>query len=338
VQVPAFRAAGLEVVALAGHRLEKTRETAGRLNIARFFEDWRELVEDNQVDLVSIVTPPSEHADIAVAALQNGKHVLSEKPTALNAAEAERMLSVARQHATQLALIDHELRFLPAWREAQRRFHEIGALRNAEIRYSSASRGDPSRPWNWWSDKSRGGGVLGAVGSHAVDSMRYFAGEIEAARGYLHTFIQERSSEDGPMRVSSDDFCHLDLRMVNGAFASLHMDVVSTRDEPTSWIFHGEQGGIRLIDDRFEMAPRGGSWQEQDCEKSDAMEGDSSGGRFGTGTIHMARAIKSALDDGDRSALKLAATFEDGLQQQRTLDAARESHRQGGGWVLVEQT
>lgn len=335
VQVPAFLAAGLDVTGLAGHDYSKTRDTAAGMGIDRAYDRWQELVESGDIDLVSIVTPPSEHADMAIAALQNGKHVLSEKPTAMNVAEAARMLSVSRLHSNQIALIDHELRFLPSWLAARQRFAEIGMLRSVEVRYSSASRGDPSRAWSWWSDENRGGGVLGAVGSHVIDSIRYLAAEIESVRAYLHSFVAERPLGAGTAVVTADDFCEIDLRLAGGAFAHAHLSGVATRDEPTCWTFHGSEGGIRLSEDRLEMASRGGEWEEQSSQSSEPVTGDSSGGHFGTGTVHLARALRAALDDGDHGALKPAATFEDGLQQQRVIDGARESHRQGGGWVSV---
>jgi hypothetical protein len=87
VQVPAFREAGLEVVAIAGHNADRTRRAAAELGLEAF-DDWRSLIASN-IDLVTIVTPPSEHLSMAAAALEAGKHVLSEKPMALDVAEAE---------------------------------------------------------------------------------------------------------------------------------------------------------------------------------------------------------------------------------------------------------
>src|SRR5688572_27111263 len=167
VQAPTFRETGLSVVAIAGHNRERTRVVADDLGL-RAVDDWRDLVASPDVDLISIVTPPSEHREMALASLEAGKHVLLEKPTALNALEAEELVSAASRNRDKLALIDHELRFLPSWREARERIGEIGAVRYADVRYASPSRGDRSRAWNWWSDATRGGGILGAVGSHFV--------------------------------------------------------------------------------------------------------------------------------------------------------------------------
>jgi len=158
VQVPAFRDAGLDVTGIAGAHRNKTRRVAEELDV-KAYDDWRELIAADDVDLVSIVTPPAEHVAMAIASLDGGKHVLSEKPAALNAREAEQLVDAAQSHPTQLALIDHELRFLPAWRAARERVRELGAIRYIEVRYASPSRGDRTREWNWWSDATRGGGV-----------------------------------------------------------------------------------------------------------------------------------------------------------------------------------
>src|SRR3954471_9590850 len=109
VQVPAFREAGLEVIAIAGHDPERTRKIGGQLDVDPF-DDWRKLIASN-VDLVTIVTQPSEHLEMATSALDAGKHLLWEKPTALNASQAQKLVAPGRKHPDRIALNDHELRF-----------------------------------------------------------------------------------------------------------------------------------------------------------------------------------------------------------------------------------
>lgn len=328
VQIPAFRTAGLEVVAVAGSDPEKTRRVAAEHSV-RGHDDWRRLVESPDVDLVSIVTPPDQHAEMAIRALEAGKHVLSEKPTALSAAEAERMLAAAQARPKQLALIDHELRFLPSWREARARIGELGALRYAELRYSSPGRADPQRPWNWWSDAARGGGVWGAVGSHFVDALRYFVGEIEAVAASLQTFIRERPFGDGKRRVTSDDFAAAHVWLEEGAFVVMTFSVVAAVDEPTTLTLVGANGAFRLVADELRSARTGQEWRAETTQGGARVVGDSSGGFFGTGTVWLGRALAAALDRGEREALAPAATFRDGLAQQRALDAGRRSSENG---------
>ncbi|HEV7919601.1 MAG TPA: Gfo/Idh/MocA family oxidoreductase [Thermoanaerobaculia bacterium] len=314
VQAPAFREAGLEVVAVAGSR-----------------DDWRALVNSPEVDLITITTPPSEHREMAIAALAAGKHVLCEKPTALDAGEAEAMLAAAREHPEQLALIDHELRFLPSFRAARERIGELDGVRYVEVRYSSPGRGDRTRGWNWWSDAQRGGGVLGAVGSHLIDATRYLVDEVESVQAMLATVIAERPFDGGMRKVTSDDFASLSLRLRGGAAAAMTISAVAGgADEPTTITIHGERGAFRLVGEELLFAKRGESFARIAGNDMADRPGNSPGGAFGTGTLLLGQALKAALDDGDRDALKPAATFEDGLAQQQVLDAARRSAANDG--------
>ncbi|HYC61014.1 MAG TPA: Gfo/Idh/MocA family oxidoreductase [Thermoanaerobaculia bacterium] len=338
VQAPTFREAGLSVVAIAGHNRERTRVIADDLGL-RPHDDWRDVIASSDVDLVSIVTPPSEHRAMAIAALEAGKHVLLEKPTAMNAREAEELVDAARRHPDRIALIDHELRFLPSWREARARIaEEIGEIRYAEVRYSSPARGDRSREWNWWSDASRGGGVWGAVGSHFVDALRYFGMEIEGVQAMMRTTIAQRPSGGDAMReVTSDDLTSVDLRLRGGAIAVMMFSAVAAGpDESSSLIVHGERGAMRFVGDEVALSKERAPFMTFAGGPMPERPGNSHGGAFGSGTLHLGHALRAAMDDGNREALAPAATFADGLMQQRVLDAARESATRGG-WVAVER-
>jgi predicted dehydrogenase len=334
VQVPTFREAGLRVVGIAGHHEEKTRALAAELDL-RASADWRELVTADEVDLVSIVTPPSEHREMALAALEAGKHVLLEKPTALNASEAQELVDAARAHPEQLALIDHELRFLPSWRAAREAIGDIGAVRYAEVRYASPARGDRNREWTWWADAKRGGGIWGAVGSHFIDALRYFGIELEEARGMMATLIAKRPYGDEMRDVTADDFASVDLRANNGAVVAMTFSTVSTGpDEAAMFTIYGERGAMRFAGEEVLLSTSNGPFTTFAGGPMEKRPGNSPGGAFGTGTLHLGRALRAALDDGDRDALTPAATFEDGLMQQRVLDAARRAS-DDGGWVRI---
>jgi predicted dehydrogenase len=333
VQVPAFREAGLEVTAIAAHDAEKTRRTAAELGLTAF-DDWHALL-DSDVDLVTIVTPPSEHLEMATAALEAGKHVLCEKPTALDAAEAEALVAAVKRHPDQLALLDHELRFLPSFRAA--RTACIGTLRYVEARFASPSRGDRSRAWNWWSDAARGGGGWGAIGSHFVDATRYLLGEITAVQAMLATVIDRRPYGDETRAVTADDFAAVHLRIGDRAVAAMTFSFVAGGpDEPTTMTIHGETGALRLTGEELLQARRNEPFVRIAGSEMATRPGNSAGGAFGSGTYHLGLALKAALDDGNRDALAPAATFEDGLAQQRVLDAARRSAQKGGGWEDVD--
>jgi predicted dehydrogenase len=311
VQAPAFAEAGFEVVNVKGH-------------------DWRTLL-GSDVELVTITTPPSEHLEMAAAFLGDGKHVVSEKPTALDAAQAEEMVAVAERHPDRIAIIDHELRFLPSFQAARARIGELGGIRYLEARYASPSRGDRTREWTWWSDASRGGGILGAVGSHFIDMTRFLAGEIVAVQATLATFISSRSGR----AVTADDFAALNLRLASGALAAMTFSAVASGpDEPSMLTIHGETHAMRLTGEELLLAKRNEPFTRVAGADMPPRRGNSAGGAFGSGTLALAHALRAALA-GSRDALAPAATFRDGLAQQRVLDAARRSQREGGGWVEV---
>jgi predicted dehydrogenase len=339
VQVPAFRKAGLDVVAIAGFRSEKTRAAAAELGNLEAYDDWRALVASPNLDLVTITTPPSEHREMAEAVLAAGKHVILEKPTALNAAEAEELVALAAQHPDRIAIVDHELRFLPSWREARQRIAELGGIRYAEVRYASPGRSDRSRECNWWSDAARGGGIWGAVGSHYIDALRYFGLEIDAVQAMLHTVIAERPMGDGTRPVTSDDLAAVHLRFRQGGVASLlFAAVASGNDEPAVLTLHGEHGAMRFTGEEVLLSQHGKPFTRIAGEDLAKVPGNSPGGAFGSGTIHLAQALRAAIDDGQRDALSPAATFHDGLMQQRVLDAARRSADEQGRWIDVLRT
>ena len=334
VQAPLFREAGLTVAGIAGSDPARTEKVAADLGVPPF-GSWRAAV-DSDADIVSIVVPPSEHLEIATAALEAGKHVINEKPTALNASEAERLLTVAERTPERVAIIDHELRFLPAWQAARERIGELGPLRYIELRYASPSRGDRKREWNWWSEAARGGGIWGAVGSHCIDTIRYLGFEIEAAHAVMRSTIAERPSGDGFRPVTSDDFTSVHLRLRGGALAALTFSVVSAGpDEPSVMTVHGEHGAFRMIGEELLHSSNRAPFKRIAGGDLQKLPGNSPGGAFGTGTFLLARALRAAIDDGERAALSVASTFADGLAQQRVLDAARASAAQDGCWVTV---
>jgi predicted dehydrogenase len=325
-----FREAGLAVVGIAGFHRHKAQKVAGELGI-RAYADWRELVNSADVELITITTPPSEHLEMARAALEAGKHVICEKPTALNAREAQELVDAGGRHRDHIAIIDHELRFLPSFRAARQRIGELGGVRYIEIRYASPSRGDRNRAWNWWSDADRGGGIWGAVGSHFVDTIRYLGFEIEAAEAMLATMITERPFGDERRRVTSDDLAAVHLRLRGGAIAAMTVGAVASGpDEASTITLHGERGAMRLTGEELLLAEPGKPFARIAGGEMASRPGNSPGGAFGTGTFLLGQALRDAIDDGDRFALAPAATLADGLAQQRVLDAARRSARGGG--------
>src|SRR5436309_15755849 len=203
VQLPGLAfVPGARATAIAsGHRANA--EAVAREFGLQVFTDGAELARSADVDVVVVSSTPDSHARHAIAALEAGKHVLCEKPMALDAFEAERMVQVA-ERSPGCARIDHELRYEPNRRRAREliRAGAIGPVLHLELAVSYL-RGDGrpqafEAPWSWWHDAARGGGILGAVGSHLIDLCRFWTGgDVVAVSGQVATFVPERRDEHG---------------------------------------------------------------------------------------------------------------------------------------------
>jgi predicted dehydrogenase len=174
--------------------------------------------------------------------------------------------------------------------------------------------------------------VWGAVGSHFVDALRYLDYDIEGVQCMLATIIDERSGR----RVTSDDFAAVHLRLKRGVPATMTFSAVASGpDEPTTFTIHGETGAFRLMGEELLFAKPREPFRRIAGDDLSNRPGNSPGGAFGTGTYCLGVALRRALDEGDRSALAPAATFEDGLMQQLALDAGRRSEVNRGRWEAV---
>ena len=338
-QLPAFRAcAGARVVAVASGHRENAERVAREFDIPVAASDWREVVAREDVELVCVTTPPVTHAEMSLAALDAGKAVLCEKPMAMNAGETEAMLRRARASG-RLALIDHELRFLPARRRMREmiRGGEIGRVRHAKLLFRSDSRAAADRPWNWWSDERAGGGALGAIGSHAVDALQWLLGanvtHVSASlAAHTPARLDPASGETRP--VTADDEASLLLNFADGDLTERATGVVclsmaeAGRPEHSVAVF-GSEGALKLEGaGRLWHARVGaGEWREVEAEGAPLAEGLRDN-EWSRGFTVFAREIVAALAGG-RTTVEGAATFADGRRTQLVLDAARAAHESG---------
>jgi predicted dehydrogenase len=183
---------------VCGRDAGRAAEAAGRLGWAESATDWRAVVARDDIDLVDICTPGDSHAEIAVAALEAGKHVLCEKPLANTVAEAEQMAAAAdRARAAGVrAMVGFTYRRVPAIALARQLVAEgrIGEIRHVRAQYLQDWIADPQAPHSWRLDKERAGsGALGDIGAHIVDLTQFITQDrITEVSGQLATFVKER--------------------------------------------------------------------------------------------------------------------------------------------------
>jgi predicted dehydrogenase len=349
-QIPGFRAAtGARVVAIASARRERAEAVAREFAIPFVGDNWRDVVDRADVDLVSIVTPPATHLEMTLYALSRGKAVLCEKPMALNAAETAQMCRAASA-AGVLACIDHELRFLDGRRRMREllRAGEIGRVRHASVTYRADSRANAERAWDWWSDAKMGGGALGAIGSHVVDGLHWLLGaEVSRIFCQLSTHIiarpvaGERGDEMRP--VTTDDAANLIINFTGGgllaetgASANASLSFVEAGEPLHRLEIFGECGALRVEGDgelwRAEM--EAGAWRRVETGSAHTVAPGMQDNGWSRGFTRFAQEIVNALLEG-RSTVEDAATFTDGHRIQLVLDAARRSHA-SGSWATPD--
>jgi len=337
-QIPGFKnCEGARGVVIASAHRAHAEEVAREFGILHVADDWRGVIERDDVDLVSIVTPVATHHEITMAALEAGKHVLCEKPMAMNADEGREMMQRAREKNV-LALIDHELRFLRGRLKAHQllRTAGIGKVRHAKITFRSDSRADVTRAWNWWSDVKQGGGALGAIGSHLIDAFRWLlATEVSEVFCNLATHVRERKDDTGTSRaVTTDDEANLILRfadgeLTEGATGTASMSMVESGASAHLVELFGSAGALKIDGNGnvFIAKTGDGDWTSVETGRGELAPGMAEGA-WSRGFTAFSQKIIEALREG-RTTVDGAATFEDGYRTQMVLDAARRSSDKG---------
>ena len=183
---------------LGGRDPGRTAAAAVKLGWEHCHTDWQHIVRRDDVDLVDICTPGDTHAEIAIAALEAGKHVLCEKPLANTVAEAEEMTRAAQAAAARgvRAMVGFTYRRVPAVALARQLVADgrLGTIRHVRAQYLQDWIADPEAPLSWRLQKEKAGsGSLGDIGAHIIDLTQHITGDaITEVSGHLETFVKER--------------------------------------------------------------------------------------------------------------------------------------------------
>ncbi|MFE7965121.1 Gfo/Idh/MocA family protein [Streptomyces cellulosae] len=342
-----------EMAVICGRDAGAVRAAAGRHGWAEAETDWRALVERDDIDLVDICTPGDSHAEIALAALAAGKHVLCEKPLANTVEEAEAMARAAREARDrgQAAMVGFNYRRVPATALARKMVEEgrIGTLRHVRVAYLQDWLVDPQFPLTWRLRREQAGsGSLGDLGAHIVDLAQYLAGEpLAGVSALTETFVRERPlpsepssglaavSAAGTGPVTVDDAAVFTGRFTSGALASFEATRYATgRKNALRIELNGERGSLAFDLERLNEleyhdgtgdATHGGFRRilvtEPDHPYLDAWWPPGHGLGYEHTFAHQARDLVHAIAEG-RSP---EPSFTDGLQVQRVLAAVEES-------------
>ncbi len=248
---PALRdSAGSAFAAVARARADLAAEFAQRHGAGRWYADWREMLRDPGIDAVYLATPVRVHAEQAVAAAQAGKHVLCEKPMALDVGSCERMLSAARTHGVSLGVAYYRHHY-PLVRRLRELIGagEIGQPVLAQVQAFELFAPPPGDPRAWLLKKSEsGGGPMMDFGCHRIEVLLDLLGPVAEVRGFP-TKVRFHDRE-------VEDTCVAHLRFRSGAEAVLAVTHAAQESRDALQIFGStgsahvdvlNQGGLRLV-------------------------------------------------------------------------------------------
>jgi predicted dehydrogenase len=336
--------------AVAGRSEDALRGFAARFGFERYYTDYRLMIKDPGIDIIDNVTPNYMHAEPTIEAMEAGKHVIVEKPMAMNSREAYEMVRVAERTGV-INMVAHNYRFVPAIVLARQLIGSgsLGRIYHFRALYLQQSLANPEAPMTWRLRREYAGyGTIADLGSHVIDLARYLIGEVVSVNGTLYTFNRFRVNQATGVReeVNVDEGFTAMLRFENGAVGLIEASKLATGHYNSLIIeVNGSEGSIRFDLERI-----------NELEVHLAKDGELSGFRrilvtqrthpylrfwWPPGHVlgwehtftHEIYHFLTRLADGKDVAPE-AANFRDGLRVMRIIEAIAESSEKGT-WVSV---
>jgi predicted dehydrogenase len=337
VHVPAFRAAGFDVLALVGNDADRTARRAERAGIPLAFTDIAEALDRCDAELVTIATPPHTHHELVMTVAAAGRALLCEKPLAVSAAEAAEMVATV-QGAGVLAVVGNEFRWDPPVDALTRAIAAgaIGTVRDVLVAraYSMLAEPDAGAP-PWWFDGGRGGGWLAANGSHLIDQIQTWAGRMDSVNA---VFARATERGDGLADVGYQ----MQFATEAGATGVLHESAAAWGDPfevtrvvgtvGTLWLDGGtcwlaDRAGTRAVTPRLTADHGGPSADDKRPWTSAEISAYTS----------LARWLRDELEGETHPDGPEPASLADGADVMRVIDAARCSSRDRG-WIPIDRS
>lgn len=354
-----------EMAVVVGRQPESVAAAAARLGWQESDTDWRRVISRDDIDLIDICTPGDTHAEIAVAALAAGKHVLCEKPLANSVAEAERMAAAAAAAPGLQAMVGFTYRRTPAVALAREMVADgtIGTIRQVRAQYLQDWLSDEKSPLTWRMDKEKAGsGALGDIGAHIIDAIEFVTDQrLIGVSGRMETFVTERpiaaesrsgggtslggaaGSGYGPVTV--DDAAVFFGTLDSGALASFEASRFAMgRKNAMRFEINGSQGSLafdfesmNILEHYDGRGPATGAGftrilvTEPTHPYLAAWWPPGHGLGYEHGFTHQVIDLVKAIATGGVAR----PTFADGLHVQRVLAAVEESSAQGSSWQAI---
>lgn len=244
--------ADFELAVIADATPDLAKAAARDLGFARFTGDWRDLVNDPDIDLIDITAPTALHKEIALAAISAGKHVYCEKPLAPAAHDALEMAEAAEAAGVKTQVgFNYLANPIFAHARAMIAAGELGEIYSCRIVHAEDYMSDPAAPFTFRHEE--GGGALADIGSHALATAEYLLGPIAKVMGNCRTLIPERKDAQGNVKkIEVDDVTHVSAEFETGATGSIGANWCATgRKMQHDFEIYGSKGALLFTQERL---------------------------------------------------------------------------------------
>lgn len=249
-----------ELVAICSARLERAKEAAEKFGAPQAFDDYEKMIAQVDPDIVYVGGPVGLHKPMVLAAARAGKHVICEKPLAVDATEGAEMLAAVEERKLAHA-VTFTMRSFPAPTRVKALIDAgaVGEIRHINVAFWFSIPPQVPRTYGWLNDASKGGGMLNAMGSHYIDLTRHFAGDFARVNGETRIWRKELPDEHGKARaVTADDSFVMQATLKNGAALSMHMSSEACVGTGPRFEIYGSEGTIVMDNaDSVRVSKRG---------------------------------------------------------------------------------
>lgn len=319
------------VIAISGSNKERAEKFAKENNIKIACKDHKELIDLENLDLICITAPNKYHYEYAKYCINANKNMILEKPATMTIKEANELNKIIC-NSSKINIINHQLRFNPYLLKVKEILEQglLGRIYYINIHQQSTGFSNKDMRWTWSLEEKEGGGVRLAMGSHLIDLIRFWLKkEILTVKGNMDVVIPRRLDSDGNTKdVTACSFFDANLNFENNVTVNCSATCSAIGKNEFNFQIYGENGELHFD---LENKLIGYFINEKGIEHKIEVNGvtkeekENKVSIFSGSFIYYAKPLLSAIESGNNNLLKNASRIEDAIENQRILDAIKES-------------
>ena len=321
-----------EVVAICGSSLARSEEFAKKYNIPIAYANYRELCDDNNIDLVCITSPNIFHFDAVKYAIERKKHFICEKPVSHITSEVDEMAELTEEY-DRIAVVDHQLRYNPYMQKIKEIISqgELGNIYHVRLSQQGTGFAKYDASWTWSFDGKLGGGVRLAMASHFTDLFQFWFGnkQLINVSGYLNPVTKERLDNNGANRqVDASTICSAQLLFENELCVQYYINAGSYKGSRFDVDIFGDKGEVRFsLDNKLKLYKRDNIGEAYSVPVEGVFEDEINNkvSIFSGSFRYFAPKIIHAVKNNDLSSIAISTSFSEAQYNTRLLDAIMNS-------------